>query len=81
MECTRCWVVQNELARVLYPVFVHCFLDLVDKNELPLAREFLNAFRDEHERLHGAELTRLQVRKRNISHHRKQTYPGDNPHL
>jgi transcription initiation factor TFIID subunit 5 len=47
---------QNELSRVLYPVFVHCFLDLIEKNCVELAREFLEKYLPDHERLHGAEI-------------------------
>jgi hypothetical protein len=53
-------VPQNELARVLYPVFVHCFLDLVEASETALSREFFATFRGDHESLHSAELARLQ---------------------
>jgi transcription initiation factor TFIID subunit 5 len=52
--------VQNELARVLYPVFIHCFLDLVEASETELSREFFATFRGDHESLHSAELSSLQ---------------------
>lgn len=63
VTCGARWakhVRQNELARVLYPVFVHCFLDLVEANETELSREFFATFRGDHESLHSAELARLQ---------------------
>eukprot|EP00959_Pyramimonas_sp_CCMP1952_P033095 694193-Pyramimonas_sp.AAC.1 len=50
---------KNELSFVLYPVFIHCFLDLIEKNCVDLAREFLDKYLPDHERLHGAEVKKI----------------------
>eukprot|EP00959_Pyramimonas_sp_CCMP1952_P046352 967909-Pyramimonas_sp.AAC.3 len=50
---------KNELSGVLYPVFIHCYLDLIEKNCVDLAREFLDNYLPDHERLHGAEVKKL----------------------
>lgn len=61
----RMWVESSldiyrpELYRILYPIFVHCFLDLVSKEAIAAAREFFNKFKQDHEILHGTELSKL----------------------
>jgi transcription initiation factor TFIID subunit 5 len=50
---------QPELLRVLYPVFVHCYLELLRGRSPALARELLSRFGSEHEVLHAHELRQL----------------------
>ncbi|GAB4846727.1 Transcription initiation factor TFIID subunit 5 [Ancistrocladus abbreviatus] len=51
---------KHELLRVLYPVFIHCFMDLVAKGHLQEARAFFNTFREDHETLHLRDLQKLE---------------------
>lgn len=51
---------RHELLRVLYPVFIHCFMDLVAKGHLQEARNFFNAFREDHETMHQRDLQKLE---------------------
>ncbi|KAJ1466615.1 hypothetical protein T484DRAFT_2457036 [Baffinella frigidus] len=48
-----------ELAELLYPVFVHCFLELVQKQYSVEARELLSHYRHEHEPEFTEEITVL----------------------
>ncbi|KAK6459019.1 TFIID and SAGA subunit [Scheffersomyces xylosifermentans] len=48
-----------ELSRVLYPIFIHCFFELVSKNFIPQAKKFFDKFKSDHEVLHGVELNQL----------------------
>lgn len=50
---------KNELKRVLYPVFVHCLLELVQRDCGADARAFAERFKADHERLHAQELNAL----------------------
>ncbi|VFQ81525.1 unnamed protein product [Cuscuta campestris] len=49
-----------ELLRVLYPVFIHCFMDLVAKGHVQEARSFFNSFREDHEMTHSRDLQKLE---------------------
>ncbi|XP_022936938.1 transcription initiation factor TFIID subunit 5 isoform X3 [Cucurbita maxima] len=51
---------KHELLRVLYPVFIHCFMDLVAKGHIQEARTFFNRFREDHEMLHLRDLQKLE---------------------
>ncbi|MED6184494.1 Transcription initiation factor TFIID subunit 5 [Stylosanthes scabra] len=51
---------KHELLRVLYPVFIHCFMDLVAKGHVQEARHFFNTFREDHEMLHLRDLQKLE---------------------
>ncbi|XAR57682.1 hypothetical protein NMG60_11025924 [Bertholletia excelsa] len=51
---------RHELLRVLYPVFIHCFMDLVAKGHIQEARTFFNSFREDHEMLHLRDLQKLE---------------------
>lgn len=51
---------KHELLRVLYPVFIHCFMDLVAKGHTQEARTFFNSFREDHELLHLRDLQKLE---------------------
>lgn len=48
-----------ELQRLLYPLFIHCFLELVVKNYPADAQAFFDRFKADHMVLHGAELKQL----------------------
>ncbi|KAK7290770.1 hypothetical protein RIF29_05448 [Crotalaria pallida] len=49
-----------ELIRVLYPLFIHGFMDLVVKGHVQEARNFFNAFREDHEMMHSRDLRKLE---------------------
>ncbi|KAK4600620.1 hypothetical protein RGQ29_010320 [Quercus rubra] len=51
---------KHELLRVLYPVFIHCFMDLVVKGHIQEARTFFNSFREDHEMMHSRDLQKLE---------------------
>ncbi|XP_075479944.1 transcription initiation factor TFIID subunit 5-like isoform X2 [Primulina tabacum] len=51
---------QHELVRVLYPVFIHGFMDLVAKGHISEARVFFNSFRGDHEMIHARDLQKLE---------------------
>eukprot|EP01094_Clydonella_sp_ATCC50884_P025273 TRINITY_DN6585_c0_g2_i2.p1 TRINITY_DN6585_c0_g2~~TRINITY_DN6585_c0_g2_i2.p1 ORF type:complete len:640 (-),score=127.87 TRINITY_DN6585_c0_g2_i2:170-2089(-) len=55
LECYRC-----ELSPLLYPLFVHSYLDLVTRAHPKHAQEFMSAFAAEHEVLHLSEVQALQ---------------------
>lgn len=48
-----------ELFRVLYPLFVHCYLELASKRYVSQAKIFFDKFSPDHSTLHGAELSQL----------------------
>ncbi|KAE8656634.1 Transcription initiation factor TFIID subunit 5 [Hibiscus syriacus] len=51
---------KHELLRVLYPVFIHSFMDMVAKGHLQEARTFFNTFREDHELMHSRDLQKLE---------------------
>ncbi|KAH1067275.1 hypothetical protein J1N35_032262 [Gossypium stocksii] len=51
---------KHELLRVLYPVFIHSFIDMVAKGHLQEARTFFKAFREDHELMHSHDLQKLE---------------------
>ncbi|XP_030523603.1 transcription initiation factor TFIID subunit 5 isoform X1 [Rhodamnia argentea] len=51
---------KHELLRVLYPVFIHCFMDLIAQGHLQEARTFFNSFREDHVMMHSADLLKLE---------------------
>ncbi|CAL5204960.1 unnamed protein product [Lathyrus oleraceus] len=51
---------RHELLRVLYPVFIHCFMDLVAKGHIQEARNFFNTFREDHELMHLRDIQKLE---------------------
>ncbi|CAM6105979.1 unnamed protein product [Calypogeia fissa] len=51
---------KNELLRILYPVYVHSFMDLVAKGFSQEARAFFQSFREDHEALHLRDLQKLE---------------------
>uniref|UniRef100_A0A6B2KZ13 TFIID subunit TAF5 NTD2 domain-containing protein n=1 Tax=Arcella intermedia TaxID=1963864 RepID=A0A6B2KZ13_9EUKA len=50
-----------ELMSVLYPIFVHCYLDLVEKGHKTEASSFLRRHRSEHSEKHKQEIDRLET--------------------
>ena len=52
---------QFELGKVLWPVFVYSYLDLVESNELDEAKEFMETFRPRFENVHIEELRSLAL--------------------
>lgn len=51
---------KHELLRVLYPVFIHCFMDLVAEGHMQEARTFFQTFRGDHELMHLRDLQKLE---------------------
>ncbi|PNY14449.1 transcription initiation factor TFIID subunit 5-like protein [Trifolium pratense] len=51
---------RHELLRVLYPVFIHCFMDLVAKGHIQEARNFFTTFREDHEMMHLRDIQKLE---------------------
>lgn len=51
---------KHELLRVLYPVFIHCFMDLVTDGHMQEARSFFQTFREDHELVHLRDLQKLE---------------------
>ncbi|XP_057531482.1 transcription initiation factor TFIID subunit 5 [Amaranthus tricolor] len=51
---------KHELLRVLYPVFIHCFMDLIARGHLQEARNFFNTFCEDHETMHQRDLQKLE---------------------
>ncbi|XP_062097373.1 transcription initiation factor TFIID subunit 5-like isoform X2 [Humulus lupulus] len=51
---------RHELLRVLYPVFIHCFMDLVANGHIQEARAFFNSFHEDHEMMHLCDLPKLE---------------------
>lgn len=51
---------KHELLRVLYPVFIHCFMDLVAKGHIQEARKFFTTFREDHELMHLRDIQKLE---------------------
>ncbi|ODQ79231.1 hypothetical protein BABINDRAFT_162268 [Babjeviella inositovora NRRL Y-12698] len=48
-----------ELTRVLYPIFIHCFLELVSKHHVKESKAFFDKFSEDHAILHGIEIQKL----------------------
>ncbi|PKA64200.1 Dynein assembly factor with WDR repeat domains 1 [Apostasia shenzhenica] len=51
---------KHELLRILYPVFIHCFMDLIAEGHMQEARTFFQTFREDHELLHLRDLQKLE---------------------
>ncbi|KAG5601582.1 hypothetical protein H5410_032952 [Solanum commersonii] len=51
---------KHELLRVLYPVFIHCFMELVARGHVQEARAFFNSYREDHEMTHLRDLQKLE---------------------
>uniref|UniRef100_A0A2P2MAI1 Uncharacterized protein MANES_16G128700 n=1 Tax=Rhizophora mucronata TaxID=61149 RepID=A0A2P2MAI1_RHIMU len=51
---------KHELLRVLYPIFIHSYMDLVAKGHIQEARIFFNTFREDHELMHLRDLQKLE---------------------
>ncbi|KAA8538709.1 hypothetical protein F0562_028310 [Nyssa sinensis] len=58
--CSSLDLYKHELLRVLYPVFIYCFMDLVAKGHIQEARNFFNSFREDHEMMHLRDLQKLE---------------------
>ncbi|BFZ60808.1 Transcription initiation factor TFIID subunit 5 [Saitoella coloradoensis] len=50
-----------ELRRILYPVFVHSYLNLIQKGYVEAAKAFFDKFSNEHTIQHQSDLTRLRA--------------------
>nr|XP_009798805.1 PREDICTED: transcription initiation factor TFIID subunit 5-like [Nicotiana sylvestris]XP_009798806.1 PREDICTED: transcription initiation factor TFIID subunit 5-like [Nicotiana sylvestris] len=51
---------KHELLRVLYPVFIHCFMELVARGHIQEARAFFDSYREDHEMMHLRDLQKLE---------------------
>jgi transcription initiation factor TFIID subunit 5 len=54
-------IYKNELVRVLWPMFTHCFLDLVKRGHRTAAQELYRRFHVDHLRLYGEDLAALSA--------------------
>eukprot|EP00741_Cyanophora_paradoxa_P005686 tig00000903_g5513.t1 len=54
-------IYKGELLAILYPIFAHCFLELIERGYIQEAHDFLAKCREEHEHGHGIELHALQA--------------------
>ncbi|KAL0491554.1 transcription initiation factor TFIID subunit 5 [Acrasis kona] len=54
-------IYKNEVIQVLYPVFVHCYLELVSKGYRDDAWKFLNKYKSHHTHFHFEEINTLQA--------------------
>eukprot|EP00164_Ancoracysta_twista_P014207 GFYU01023050.1.p1 GENE.GFYU01023050.1~~GFYU01023050.1.p1 ORF type:complete len:637 (-),score=94.63 GFYU01023050.1:80-1990(-) len=52
---------KNELIIVLYPMFVHCHLEMISKGFQDGAKIFMQKHKHEHLDLHGTEIARLEA--------------------
>lgn len=50
-----------ELRRLLYPVFVYIYLDLIAKNYTSTAKQFFQQYSEDHETLHGQDIQVLSA--------------------
>ncbi|RKO89105.1 hypothetical protein BDK51DRAFT_9529, partial [Blyttiomyces helicus] len=50
-----------ELRKVLYPVFVHVYLDLTTKGLKDQAKHFFDLFNSDHAEMHGSDIQRLST--------------------
>ena len=61
----RSWVYSSldlykpELIRVLYPLFMHCYLELAAKGYVAHAKTFFNKFKSDHTTLHGGDISQV----------------------
>ncbi|KAG2215866.1 hypothetical protein INT45_006353 [Circinella minor] len=50
-----------ELRSVLFPIFVHAYLDLVSKNLTEQAKYFMETYKKDHVELHSLDINRLET--------------------
>ncbi|CDK27805.1 unnamed protein product [Kuraishia capsulata CBS 1993] len=48
-----------ELEKILFPIFIHCYLNLIAKGDSSEAREFFNKFSKDHLILHEFEISKV----------------------
>ncbi|CAI5755829.1 unnamed protein product [Candida verbasci] len=48
-----------ELSRILYPLFIHCFLELISKGFTLESKKFFDKFKYDHYILHGDEINKF----------------------
>ena len=52
-------IYKPELRKVLYPIFIHSFFDLVQKEQSAAAKELFDSLKDEHIIMHGYDIREL----------------------
>lgn len=52
---------KHELAQVLYPIFLHFYLELINKNQIKLASEFYDKFASMQVSYHSIDLKQLKL--------------------
>ncbi|GMM36243.1 chromatin modification protein [Saccharomycopsis crataegensis] len=50
-----------QLLKLLYPIFVNCFIDLINLKKTKLTLEFFNKFKDDHIISHGKEIVEMSA--------------------
>ncbi|KAI9905289.1 hypothetical protein PsorP6_013523 [Peronosclerospora sorghi] len=59
--CTSLDMYRSELHAVAFPVFVHCYLELLSKGFIESGRHFFHRYASDHTRLHLEELRTLSL--------------------
>ncbi|ETL97537.1 hypothetical protein F441_05509 [Phytophthora nicotianae CJ01A1] len=59
--CNSLDMYRNELHAVAFPIFVHCFLELLAKGFVEAGRSFFHRYASDHTRLHLEELRTLSL--------------------
>ncbi|BFZ56776.1 Transcription initiation factor TFIID subunit 5 [Savitreella phatthalungensis] len=54
-------IYRDEMRKLLFPIFVHCFLDLVGKEHVDAAKRFFQSGLGDHEVLHGYDIRQLSA--------------------
>lgn len=54
-------IYRPELSKLLYPIFVNCYIDLVLRNQTETAKEFFEKFKDDHLISHGSDIVELSA--------------------
>ena len=51
---------KNELIQILYPIFVHCYLEMISKGQIQESKVFFNKYKSQHVHFHGNEIHTLE---------------------
>eukprot|EP01080_Neovahlkampfia_damariscottae_P004249 gene4249-7586_t len=51
---------KNELIQILYPIFVHSYLEMISKGYIQESKEFFNKYKSQHVHFHGNEIHTLE---------------------
>jgi transcription initiation factor TFIID subunit 5 len=51
---------KNELIQILYPIFVHCYLEMISKGFVEESKSFFSKYKSQHVHFHGNEIHTLE---------------------